>query len=556
MTQTARPDTLNVPTTLPLCRDTSRAVMLIGFQEQANLGLGYLAATLRREGYNVRVFDFEQEREAILAAAKSLDPVLIGFSLIFQFYVNTFGDLIRYLRDNGVKCHFTMGGHFPSLSYGHTINLIPELDTVVLFEGEATLLELTDRLSSGKEWHDIIGVAYRRGDAVIANPLRRLVPDLDSLPYPERDAGRTNAILGRRAIPLLASRGCIRTCAFCSIHVFYRVAPGKVVRTRKPARVVEEMRLLHERDGITVFLFQDDDFPVYGVVWQRWAREFVAELYRNGLVGCVIWKINCRADAVDPVLFAEMRDAGLFMVYMGLESGSEEGLAALHKLITVEQNLRAVAVLKELGIMFEFGFMLFDPSTTFESVTENLEFLRTIVGDGAAPATFCRMIPYDGTPIKDELMRSNRLKGDICHPDYDFLDRRVDGFFHALNEMVHVSGWIHGIGALTVQLQYLKGEVAVLAALFPPLEDFSKYRETVRGITASANDVLFQIVEDVLGEYRDGRSHAWTPHRVKEVCESFQETLMHERNSFIARNQAILMQSLKAEQPPAELVCA
>jgi radical SAM superfamily enzyme YgiQ (UPF0313 family) len=59
-----------------------------------------------------------------------------------------------------------------------------------------------------------------------------------------------------------------------------------------------------------------------------------------------------------------MREAGLFMVYMGLESGSKEGLTTLHKQITVEENLRAVATLKQLGIMFEFGFMLFDPSTT------------------------------------------------------------------------------------------------------------------------------------------------------------------------------------------------
>lgn len=533
-------------------RDTSRPVMLIGFQEQANLGLGYLAATLRREGYRVAVFDFEQEPKRILATAKSLNPVLIGFSLIFQFYVDRFGALICYLRDNGVTCHFTMGGHFPSLSYQHTIELIPELDSVVRFEGEETLLEMIDRLSSGDDWHDIMGIAYRKGDEIVATALRPLVRDLDWLPYPERDACPGTTILGRRAIPLLASRGCIRTCSCCSIHVFYRVAPGKVVRTRKPAKVVEEMRLLYERDGITIFLFQDDDFPVYGVVWQRWAREFVAELYRNRLPGRVIWKINCRADAVDPVLFAEMRDAGLFMVYMGLESGSEEGLTTLHKQITVEQNRRAVATLKELGIMFEFGFMLFDPSTTFESVEDCLDFLRTIVGDGAAPATFCRMIPYDGTPIKDELMRTGRFKGDICNPDYDFIDPRVDAFFHALNQMVHVSGWIHGIGALTVQLQYVKGEVAAMAALFPPLDGFSAYRETVRTITASANEVLFRVVGDVLGYYRDGRPHRWTPRRVREACVKFQETLLSERNAFVARNQVTLMHALEVDSFPLQ----
>src|SRR5215467_11471594 len=107
MTEAIRPDTLPVPVLPHAARDTSRTVMLIGFQEQANLGLGYLAATLRREGYHVAVFDFERPHEEILAAARSLNPILVGFSLIFQFYVDRFGALIRHLRHNGVTCHFT-----------------------------------------------------------------------------------------------------------------------------------------------------------------------------------------------------------------------------------------------------------------------------------------------------------------------------------------------------------------------------------------------------------------------------------------------------------------
>src|SRR5262252_2283605 len=71
-------------------RNTSRPVMLIGFQRQSNLGLGYLASVLRQSGYRVEVFDFELERTLILDAAKKLDPLLIGFSLIFQSYIFQF----------------------------------------------------------------------------------------------------------------------------------------------------------------------------------------------------------------------------------------------------------------------------------------------------------------------------------------------------------------------------------------------------------------------------------------------------------------------------------
>ena len=381
-----------------------RPVILIGFQRQGNLGLGYLAATLRRCGHTVEVLDFERQPADILAAARRLDPVLIGFSLIFQFYIRKFGALIRYLRDNGVNCHFTMGGHYPTLSYRQTLLTVPELDSVVRYEGELTLLELVDALNAGGEWRNIEGIAYRHQDEFIATAARKLMPNLDQLPYPDRDFEPLR-VLGRTIMPLLASRGCARTCSFCSIHTFYRTAPGKVVRTRRPAEVVKEMTMLLEQHGATIFLFQDDDFPLFGKVWRRWANEFVDELYRADLPGRVIWKINCRADAVEPELFARMRDAGLYIVYMGLESGTEEGLKTLNKEITVEENLRAVRILKNLGIMFEFGFMLLDPSSTFKSVAANVDFLRAIVGDGSAGATFCKMLPYDGTPIKDELER-------------------------------------------------------------------------------------------------------------------------------------------------------
>jgi hypothetical protein len=181
---------------------------------------------------------------------------------------------------------------------------------------------------------------------------------------------------------------------------------------------------------------------LFGPVWRKWAREFIHELHGSGLVGRVIWKISCRADAVDPELFAEMQAAGLYFVYMGLESGTEEGLRILHKQITVEQNLRAVAILKKLDLPFQFGFMLFEPSSTFESVRENLAFLHAIVDDGGVAVTFCRMIPYDGTPIKDELVRAGRLKGDVCQPGYDFLDPRLDRFYDALTRVVDLTGWV------------------------------------------------------------------------------------------------------------------
>jgi anaerobic magnesium-protoporphyrin IX monomethyl ester cyclase len=519
-------------------------VILIGFQKIGNLGLGYLSAVLRRDGFEVSVIDIEERPDEIVRKVADSQPLLVGFSLIFQFYIRRYGDLMRSLRASGVDSHFTMGGHYPSLSPEQTLKAVPELDSVVQFEGEATLLELANSLSAGHDWQDIDGIIRRGDGAIVANKPRHLAPDLDSLPFPDRDFAPVE-ILGRLGMPLLASRGCARTCSFCSIHTFYRTAPGKVVRLRKPAEVVREMRQLYDERGITLFLFQDDDFPMFGPKWRAWANDLVDQLHASGLSRKVIWKVNCRADAVEPELLARMRDAGLYMVYMGLESGDEQGLITLNKEISVEQNLAAVRMLKELGIRFEYGFMLLDPSSTFSSVRTNIAFLREIVGDGCAAATFCKMLPYDGTPIKDELAASGRLKGDVCTPNYDFLDPRLDDFYTALARIVDVTGWVHGPQALTLQLGWAHTEVAVIRKLFPRLPDTDDYDRKLRRLTARSNARLFEVVETLADIHESGQGREPDGQVLRTYCANVLQDVLAERNAFILRNEKTLLEALE-----------
>jgi anaerobic magnesium-protoporphyrin IX monomethyl ester cyclase len=521
-------------------RDSSRNVALVGFKDQGNLGLGYLAATLEEAGYRVEVIDFEAPHDEVLETIRRLDPVVVGFSLIFQFYVHRFEELASYLRAGGATCHFTMGGHFPSLSPTETLALVPQLDSVVRFEGELTLLELCDRIGLRQNWRDVEGIAYVRKGEVVMTPLRPLLPNLDDLPRPHATVN-TRPMLGRNVAQMIASRGCARTCSFCSIHMFYRVAPGKVVRTREPAEVASEMRYLLDDHDATVLLFQDDDFPMFGPAWHRWTRSLLEEISAQDLVGRMLWKINCRADAADPELLAEMRDAGLYLVYMGLESGSDRGLETLHKQITVAQNEAAVATMKELGILFDFGFMMLDPSSTFESIEENVAFLRRIVGDGSAPAEFCRMVPYDGTPIKDQLAAEGRLRGDVCNPDYDFLDPRIELFFHAVNEALNTTGWIHGLRALSPQLKFAWNEVAIMEGFTPSLPGLSRYRDRLQRITRESNETLMQVVDDLVTVCRDGAQQTLLPDELATRCEVYVDRLLEERSSFVTANEDELL---------------
>lgn len=511
----------------------SRAdVVLIGYQDQGNLGMGYLAAVLQRQGRTVEMIDVRDGPDQIGARLVSRQPLVVGFSLIFQFFLPRFRRVATHLRAVGIKSHFTIGGHYPSLCHDEVLANFPELDSVVRYEGEETLLELVERLSTGRDWRETHGIAYLQAGEVVETEARPLVPDLDSLPFPYRPY-EAEKIGGFLTLPLLASRGCARRCSFCSIHTFYRTAPGKVVRVRKPAKIVEEMLHLNRYHGVRVFLFQDDDFPLWGLPGRRWADELVGRIHDSGLVERTLWKISCRAEYVEAELFSKLRDAGLFLVYMGIESGVEQGLEVLHKEMTVEQNLAGVQTLKELGIIFGYGFMLFDPSSSFESIRENIRFLRAIVGDGSAAATFSRMLPYGGTPIRDRLQREGRLRGDLTHPDYVFLDLRINEYHRLLSQIGRP--WIHHEG-LSYQLNYAWDELETVKRLVPGVQGIEAYQAALRSLTRDSNERLFRLVEESSLAFEAGDRSGLDPVGVRNYCERNVTRLVDIRDSFIAEN--------------------
>ncbi len=411
------------------------------------------------------------------------------------------------------------------------------------YEGEATLAALVDCLRDGGDWKQIPGIAYASNGDVVVTEARALAHDLDSLPFPYRPY-EPEHVGGFPTLPLLASRGCARRCSFCSIHTFYRTAPGKVVRVRQPAKVVEEMLALERRFRIRVFLFQDDDFPLWGPAGRRWAAELTARLTGQRTGAPYGWKISCRGEYVEPELFLSLREAGLFLVYMGIESGVDQGLRILHKEMTAQGNLQAVQTLKDVGLLFSYGFMLFDPSSTFESVRENIGFLRQIVGDGSAAATFCRMLPYGGTPIRDLLQREGRLRGDLTHPDYVFLDTRLNEYHLLLSKAARP--WLDQ-GGLSHQISYAWDELEAIRRLVPATSGSEVYVSALRRLAADSNERLFRLVEETSVAFEHGDRGGFDPLESQLYCDKAGAQLMRLRNHFVSENILLLADSVNAD---------
>src|SRR5215213_7031703 len=160
-----RPDSLAPETAAGAPGSTK--VALIGYQDQGNLGMGYLAAVLQRHGCRAEMIDVRDSPESIAARLTADPPLVVGFSLIFQFFLPRFRELAIYLREAGVTSHFTIGGHYPSLCHDELLVNFPEIDSVVRYEGEETLIELVDRLNAGRDWSDLEGIAYKGDSDVV-----------------------------------------------------------------------------------------------------------------------------------------------------------------------------------------------------------------------------------------------------------------------------------------------------------------------------------------------------------------------------------------------------
>ena len=467
-------------------------VVLVGFEDQDNLGLRYLSSRLKQQGYATRIVTIKGGPEPVLQAVRDLDPHVVGFSLIFQFLVPQFAVLLTRLREGGVTAHFTMGGHYASFEPETLLAAIPELDTVVRFEGEDTLVELAERVATASDWRDVRGIAFRSEAGIVSTQGRIGRANLDELPWPDRDdLDYTSHELPTAS--MIGARGCPWRCSFCSIITFYEGNGTKGRRRRDPVCIVDELEYLHRERGVRIILWQDDDFLAGGKAAVKWAHSIADECVRRGLDKGVRWKISCRSDEVSHESLDPLVAAGLTHVYMGVESGDEEDLKHLNKHLDPSVHLRAGEVLRELDLSFDFGFMLLEPWSTVTSVRNNLRFLSDFAGDGATPISFCRTLPYAGTPLETKLKAEGRLIARDFSADYRFLDPRLDVFYDwtldAFSERNHSSTGTANLLRLMIFQSHLR---------FPEASNEAINAERIRHLCSLSNQLLLETSEMAL----------------------------------------------------------
>jgi len=366
------------------------------------LGIAYLGAIAEREGHEVTVIDCQAEKlsyEAFRSRIEQTPSDIVGVTATTLLYKSAM-QLVAIAKQIHPQAVTMLGGSHGSFWDENALDEYPSLDVVVRREGEATFIELLDKLQSKTSFNNVLGITFRSKEGKITrNPDRPFLEDLDSLPFPAHHLLPLEPLkrMGKVLFPLITSRGCVYWCDFCStVRMF-----GRGYRMRSPKNVVDEMEMIHNKYGISQVTFYDDAFTVN----RDRVLKICEELHTRKLE--IVWDCGTRVDMVDRELLKTMRDAGCIAVWLGVESGSETILGAMKKSIKLNQTRLAYKTAHEVGLMTIANTVLGFPGETEQTARETINFVKELNPDDVG---FYVATPYPGTPMYEQVKKNGWLR--------------------------------------------------------------------------------------------------------------------------------------------------
>lgn len=345
-----------------------------------------IGAFLEKNGFNVKIIDAHLEKLSLIKLSEQIikqNPDIIG---ITTDSINYYDSLrIAKLAKITLNATVVMGGPHATLR-GEELLKYPEVDIVVLGEGEYTMLEIVQRIERGLTLKGCKGCYYKENDKIIINPLRERIQNLNLLPrlarhlVPYKYYPR-NYTFGGIKTPVdtvSTSRGCPYNCSYCSSREIW----GPQYKTRNPKDVIDEIEYLINEFGTKGIYFREDNFTlnkkhVLGICEEIIKRKINIE-----------WECSSRVDLVNKQVLKKMYQAGCKSIWFGIETGSPRMLKKLNKGIKIEQVRKAVQITREAGIRVGGSFMMGMPGETKEDLRMTVKLIKELALIPTSLATF------------------------------------------------------------------------------------------------------------------------------------------------------------------------
>jgi anaerobic magnesium-protoporphyrin IX monomethyl ester cyclase len=402
------------------------------------LGICYAAAACEAAGAEVVILDYIVRKytpEKLTAELDALKPDAIGTSSVTMNFTAA-ADIMRRAKKNNPSVITMMGGPHVSFDIENTLTTYPEIDLIVIGEGEETLKELVPRLSTRDSWHGIKGIAFKEKGKIVFTEPRELIQDLDTLPLPARHLLPMSRYLALGfPVSIITSRGCPNRCIFCQ----GRRMVGYKVRHRKPKLVVDEIKDILSY-GWTRINIADDIFTAN----KERVLEICSEIKKRAV--SFTWSAFARVNTVDREIIEAMREAGCDSVSFGIESGNPEMLKRIKKGITLDQARKATKYCKDAGMITHASFMVGLPGESEETMRDSGNFAEEL----DIQYGYHFLAPFPGTTVREKIEDYDL---DILTDDWDLYDansaivrtsqlapKDMENFVSALTEM-HQDEW-------------------------------------------------------------------------------------------------------------------
>lgn len=372
----------------------------------APINLLLLAACLEEANIPTQVIDANAMRlddEALAEKLKLENPLLIGVPV----YAETLYPTARTIEAVHRACpnaKIVTGGPQASAAPQWMLRDVSEIDYVLAGDCERSLVDLVRYVQAGQNpTNQIAGLFTRDGGAPIEGHGPR-VQDLDQIPFPARHLVKEGyekkryyalMIAERPVDSMITSRGCPHRCHFC-----YNV--DTKMRFRSIDNCMEEIAYLVDRK-ITNIEILDDNFTA---VRSR-AIDFFARLKKEKFG--ITLRVKARADAIKDDMVKAAREAGVYNMSVGMESGSNAILKAMNKKITVDHLVRASEIVKKNGMDCHTGWILGYPGETPETISDTIDLIRKMKPTTAGIGI---LRPYPGTALYDQVKADGSLVGD------------------------------------------------------------------------------------------------------------------------------------------------
>lgn len=358
------------------------------------IGLYYVGSVLKENHYDVEILNWSRINETPEDIEKILlekKPDIIGFSVL---QANRWGgiEIARIAKQIYPKVKIVFGGVTPTFLWEHFLTHFPEIDFVVIGEGEYTFLNLVKVLESKKEnkIKDIRGIAFKKDGKAVRTASAEQIHHLDELPVPAKYFEYQHLSL---------TRGCPGKCRFCGSPKFW----GPKVRFHSVDYFIDELERLYKK-GINFFYFSDDTFSVD----KKRVIEICKKILEKGMN--IKWVAISRVNYMSEDILYWMRKAGCIQISYGVESGSKKIRNLLNKKISNDDIEKAFAMTLKYGILPRAYFIYGCPGETRRTIQETIELIKKIK---PLVIHFFVLSLFPGTRLYRDYKKKMKLTDDI-----------------------------------------------------------------------------------------------------------------------------------------------